>query len=122
MTVTDIGTQLAFERTQAAYERTMMAWVRTSTSLITFGFAVYKFFEFEAKSTKAIRLLAGPKEFALLMVAAGFVALVLAGWDYQRRVRSLRKQCAGLEPSRAMIVVAAIAVIAVFAFVAVLVG
>jgi len=27
----------------------MMAWIRTGTSLITFGFSVYKFFEFEMK-------------------------------------------------------------------------
>src|SRR5262249_28618447 len=40
----DRSTELALERTRAAYERTMMAWIRTATSLITFGFTVYKFF------------------------------------------------------------------------------
>jgi len=30
--------------------RTMMAWIRTATSLITFGFSVYKFFQIELKS------------------------------------------------------------------------
>ena len=39
-----LTTRLALDRTRIAYERTLMAWVRTGTSLITFGFAVYKFF------------------------------------------------------------------------------
>ena len=46
----DTATTLAFERTRIAYERTMMAWIRTATSLITFGFSVYKFFEIEMQT------------------------------------------------------------------------
>ena len=45
----DVGTRLAYDRTRLAFERTMLAWVRTAASLITFGFTVYKFFEFEYK-------------------------------------------------------------------------
>ena len=37
---------LALERTYLANERTLMAWIRTATSLITFGFTLYKFFEY----------------------------------------------------------------------------
>ena len=44
----DAGTRLAVDRTRLAYERTLMAWVRTATSLISFGFTIYKFFEFES--------------------------------------------------------------------------
>ena len=44
----DAGTRLAVERTRLAHERTLMAWVRTATSLISFGFTIYKFFEFES--------------------------------------------------------------------------
>jgi putative membrane protein len=40
----DINTQLSIERTMLAHERTLMAWVRTATSLISFGFTIYKFF------------------------------------------------------------------------------
>ena len=43
----DTSTKLAYERTRLAYERTMQAWIRTATSLITFGFSVYKFFQLE---------------------------------------------------------------------------
>jgi len=37
---------LALERTFLAHERTLMAWVRTAASLITFGFTLFKFFEY----------------------------------------------------------------------------
>ena len=47
----DTSTRLAFDRTRVAYERTMMAWIRTATSLVTFGFAVYKFFQIDAPSS-----------------------------------------------------------------------
>ena len=45
----DVGTRLAVDRTRLAYERTLMAWVRTATSLISFGFTIYKFFQLELK-------------------------------------------------------------------------
>ena len=41
----DTATTLAFERTYLAHERTQMAWVHTALSLISFGFAIAKFFE-----------------------------------------------------------------------------
>ena len=44
----DVATRLAADRTWLADERTLMAWIRTATSLISFGFTIYKFFEFEA--------------------------------------------------------------------------
>ena len=49
----DTGTRLAVERTRLAYERTLMAWVRTATSLISFGFTVYKFFQFDVSKQPA---------------------------------------------------------------------
>jgi putative membrane protein len=44
------ATQLAVERTTLAHERTLMAWVRTSVSLISFGFTIYKFFQYLRES------------------------------------------------------------------------
>ena len=35
--------EMAVDRTRMAHERTLMAWVRTATSLISFGFSIYKF-------------------------------------------------------------------------------
>ena len=50
----DASTKLAYDRTRLAYERTLMAWVRTGTSLITFGFTIYKFFEEFQKAGKSL--------------------------------------------------------------------
>jgi putative membrane protein len=51
----DVNTsnQLALDRTRLASERTLMAWIRTSLSMISFGFTIYKFFEYLKQSTDA---------------------------------------------------------------------
>ena len=60
----DTATRLAFERTRVAYERTMLAWVRTASSLITFGFAIYKFFQLEVGGGERPDRFIGPREFS----------------------------------------------------------
>lgn len=92
MTQPDVGTSLAVERTRLAYERTMMAWVRTATSLISFGFTIYKFFQLqlEGKAPLAHRSLIGPREFALLMIGTGLAALVLSSIQHWHGVQTLR--------------------------------
>jgi putative membrane protein len=93
-TVLPEATRLALERTRLAYERTLLAWIRTATTLIAFGFTLYKFFQFErAKETgdQAQHLL-GPRYFAIVMIGIGLVALLLATIDHTRSVRLLRAQ------------------------------
>src|SRR5689334_19046952 len=55
-----------------------MAWVRTATSMIGFGFTIYKFFQFESadKGGHAGRLT--PRDFALMMISIGLITLLLA--------------------------------------------
>jgi putative membrane protein len=79
------------ERTWLAHERTLMAWVRTATSMISFGFTIYKFFQFEAeKGTSARHGIFTPRDFALIMVSIGLVSLLAAAISHNREVRSLR--------------------------------
>jgi putative membrane protein len=87
----DTGTRLAYERTRLASERNMMAWIRTATSLISFGFTVYKFFEFEAgKSTPAATgSVLSPRVFALIMIGTGLVALLLSTIEHRRNITRL---------------------------------
>jgi putative membrane protein len=86
----DVATVLAVERTRVAYDRTMMAWIRTSTSLLTFGFGIYKFFQIGAGHEVAVAHRVGPREFGLAMVTIGLVSLFLAALENRRNIRSLQ--------------------------------
>ena len=68
-----------------------MAWVRTSTSLISFGFTIYKFFEYlkEQNQVRNDRLF-GPRQYALLMISVGVVALFFATFQHRRDMKALR--------------------------------
>ena len=89
----DASTRFSFERTLLSHERTQMAWVRTATSLITFGFTLYKFFQFEIGSSVQPRThqVIGPREFAMVMIAIGLIALILATIQNQQYRQRLRK-------------------------------
>jgi putative membrane protein len=116
-TVLDVSTRLAFERTRASYERTMMSWTRTSTSLITFGFTIYKFFQFEGFRSREHQVI-GPREFALIMVIIGLGSLVLAAIEHRQNIRRLDAEYPGSPRSLAVIVGAAIAILGIVALVA----
>ena len=94
--------QLALERTRIAFDRTLMAAERTATSLITFGFAIYKFFQLDVEHPRQNRLI-GPREFALAMVILGLLSLVIGIAEHQRGRRQLRRQYRELPWSGAMI-------------------
>jgi putative membrane protein len=115
----DTATLLALERTRVAYERTMMAWVRTGTSLITFGFAVYKFFQLDAAVKLSGRMLVGPREFAMALILIGLLALVLGTVEHARDLRSLRKLNPQLPGSLSRWVSVAMVLLGVVALVAV---
>jgi putative membrane protein len=86
----DTATRLAFERTRIAYERTMMAWIRTATSLVTFGFAVYKFFEFDIKYAAARPMRMKLRGFGLTLIVIGLLSLLLGAVEQGRDLRALR--------------------------------
>ena len=118
----DTSTQLAVDRTRLAYERTLMAWVRTATSLISFGFTIYKFFQFELKDRPPVpdRLL-GPREFALMMIVIGLVALLLSTIEHRRSMGRLRAEYGDIIPvSTAGVVSALISLLGILALIAVL--
>jgi putative membrane protein len=77
-------TDLAVERTLLAHERTLMAWVRTATSLISFGFTIYKFFDYLAQNKQTVHQgWFGPREFAMMLIGIGLIALVFAIIEHQ---------------------------------------
>ena len=102
----DHSTILAIARTRAAYERTMMAWIRTATSLITFGFTIYKFFQLEIPHQEERKYLVGSRQFALMLVCIGLVSLLLATLEYRTNIRALRAEVTDDRRSLAVIVAA----------------
>lgn len=98
--------QLAWTRTNLAYERTLMAWVRTATSLISFGFTIYKFFQFEAGKSASARpdIIFGPRVFSILMISIGIIALAMATTHHVRRSRGMRARGVALPFSPAAVV------------------
>ena len=69
-----------------AYERTLMAWIRTATSMIGFGFTIYKFFEGRPANPSAILT---SRDFAILMIGFGLIALMLATIQHIVEIRSI---------------------------------
>ena len=86
----DDSTALAVERTRLAHERTLMAWVRTSTSLISFGFTIYKFFQYlrEGAESPAANAL-NPRRFGMSMIMVGLFMLVVAAVQHRRDLKVL---------------------------------
>jgi putative membrane protein len=113
--VFDVSTRLAFDRTRVAYERTMMAWIRTATSLITFGFTIYKFFQLEAPPPGRPNRLIGPRGFAFILVSIGLFSLILATLEHRQNIRTLGSQYEGRRRSLAVIVAALISLLGLLA-------
>jgi putative membrane protein len=118
--VPNATTLLAVDRTRLAYERTLMAWIRTATSLITFGFSIYKFFQIELASGAGRGRLIGPREFALLMIVTGLVSLLLATLEHRRNLRALNEHYPGGSRSLARVMAALISILGFIALLAVI--
>lgn len=112
----DASTQLAVDRTRLAYERTLMAWIRTATSLITFGFTIYKFFQIElARGGSRSGQLIGPTQFALFMIVIGLVSLLLATLEHRRDTNALNAEYPGGRRSLARVLAALISILGLLA-------
>ena len=116
----DVSTRLAFDRTRGSYDRTMMSWIRTSTSLISFGFAIFKFFQLEVGAGRKDGYLVGASEFAILMVCIGLLSLLLGVLEYRQNMRSLRAQVPDLPRSRTGILAGLICIMGILALIMVI--
>jgi putative membrane protein len=84
--------KLALDRTFLAHERTMMAWNRTAASMITFGFTLYKFFNFlhEEKPATQGEQIFGARTYGMCFIAIGVFTLVVATWQHRQQLKALR--------------------------------
>ena len=116
------ATRLAVERTRLAHERTLMAWIRTATSLISFGFTIYKFFQAlraEQPGERGPHLI-GSRGYGLLMISIGLVALLLATWQHRRDLEALRAQYGAVPYSLATVIAGLIALLGLLSLILVL--
>jgi putative membrane protein len=90
----DDRTSLAVSRTMLAQDRTLMAWVRTSMSLISFGFTIYKFFQFLESDSKTphVEHLLSPRGVGLVMISLGVGGLLLATFEHRKQMMALRER------------------------------
>ncbi len=114
-----VSARFDLERTRIAYENLMMSWIRTATSLITFGFSIYKFFQIEGQgSNNQANRLIGPREFALALVVIGLAALALATVEYRQNIRIVKAQYPKSPRSLSALVAALISLLGIGALLA----
>jgi putative membrane protein len=90
----DSRTDLAIERSRLASERTLMAWIRTSLSMISFGFTIYKFFQYlsEAPAVAGSWRPHGAFNLGRTMVVLGVLLLAPAVVQHWLFLRSLGRR------------------------------
>ncbi|MDT5152792.1 MAG: putative rane protein [Mycobacterium sp.] len=114
----DTSTRLAVQRTRLASERTLMAWIRTCTSLITFGFTIFKFFQYLA-TDKHRETVVSPWLVGMVMILIGLIGLMLAWIQHRQEMKALQAQVGATPYSIAGIMAAFIAGLGVLALVVV---
>jgi putative membrane protein len=114
----DTSTRLAVQRTRLASERTLMAWIRTCTSLITFGFTIFKFFQYLA-TDKHRETVVSPWVVGMVMILIGLTGLMLAWIQHRQEMKALQAQVGATPYSIAGIMAAFIAGLGVLALVVV---
>jgi putative membrane protein len=85
---------LGYERTRMAADRTLMAWIRTSVSMISFGFTIYKFFQYlhESNALTPAMHIYGPRNMGEVLVVLGTVLMGFAIVEYVLYQRLLSRQ------------------------------
>jgi putative membrane protein len=83
--------ELALTRTRLAHERTMMAWIRTSASMISFGFGIYKFFDYFQSDHNIHQGFVTPRRFSIILIALGLFVLAGAAVQNWSDLKELRK-------------------------------
>jgi putative membrane protein len=85
-------TRLSIRRTVMAADNSLMSWIRTALSMISFGFAIYKFLgELESAGGRPPHYASGPRVMGLSLIAIGTVSIVLGTIEFGVTIRSLAR-------------------------------
>jgi putative membrane protein len=116
----DPSTRLAVERTRLASERTLMAWIRTCTSLIAFGFTIFKFFQYLSTKEELRKPIVSPWVVGVLMIVVGLTGLTLAWFQHRQEVKALKAEGGTMPYSISGIMAGLIAILGIVALVVVI--
>jgi putative membrane protein len=109
----------ALEATRLAYERTLMAWIRTAVSMISFGFTIYKFFQYFHESQKdQVDHLVTPRALGLFMISAGLFTLLLASLEHRQCRNNLKRQFPKMPVSISLVLAWVISALGILALIA----
>ena len=103
---TNLTDELAKERTREAADRTLNAWIRTSISLIVFGFAIAKLYEYvetgyEQQTGRILDPSHTPVIFGAAFIILGLLGTLAAVIQYGRILDRLRSgRFTYMEPHR----------------------
>jgi putative membrane protein len=91
---TNLANELAKERNRAAYDRTLMAWIRTAISLIGFGFAIAKSYEYiqmdeMEKTGRFIDQIHAPLWFGMSFILLGMLCILGGVIQYVKVVKQI---------------------------------
>jgi putative membrane protein len=92
---TNLANELAKERNRAAFDRTLMAWIRTAISLIGFGFAIAKSYEYiqmdeMEKTGRFIDQIHAPLWFGMSFIVLGMLCILGGVIQYVKVVKQLQ--------------------------------
>ena len=89
-------------------------------SLITFGFTIYKFFQYmqENQTGQHAPRLVGPRGYGIFMISLGLIALLLATVQHRRNMKILREQYPRTPLSLAATMAALISILGIVALLA----
>jgi len=69
-----------------------MAWIRTSTSLITFGFTIFKFFQYLATNQRRRGPIVSPWVVGMMMILVGLAGLTMAWIQHRQEMKALQAE------------------------------
>lgn len=94
--------------------------IRTCTSLIAFGFTIFKFFQYLSTKEELRRPIISPWAVGVLMIVIGLTGLTLAWFQHRQEMKTLKAEGATMPYSILGIMAGLIAVLGILALVLVI--